>query len=63
MTADVATTVRMLLEAAQLTVSDEEFDLFVKVYPALRADADGMYLPEVRYAELSLTFDARWDAA
>src|SRR5262249_29524953 len=63
MTRDVAATVRSLLEAAQLTVSDEEFELFVKTYPDLRAGADAMYLPEVRYEEPALNFDARWDTA
>jgi hypothetical protein len=61
MTGDAATTVKTLLEAAQLTVTDEEFDLFVKIYPDLRAGADAMYLCEARYEEPALNFDARWD--
>jgi hypothetical protein len=63
MTDDTATTVRSLLGAAGLTVSDEEFELFVRTYPALRTAADAMYLPEVRYAEPALNFDARWESA
>jgi hypothetical protein len=63
MTEDIATTVRSLLSAAGLTVSDQEFELFVKTYPALRTATDAMYLPEVRYAEPALNFNARWDNA
>jgi hypothetical protein len=63
MTGDVATTVKALLEAAQLTVTDEEFELFVTIYSGLRAGADAMYLPEARYEEPSLNFDARWETA
>ena len=63
MTGDAAISVKALLEAAQLTVTDEEFELFVKTYPDLRAGADGMYLPEVRYEEPALNFDARWNTA
>ena len=63
MTDATATTVRSLLGAAGLTVSDEELELFVKIYPDLRIAADAMYLPEVRYAEPALNFDARWDSA
>ncbi|MBV9323807.1 MAG: hypothetical protein JO352_08490 [Chloroflexi bacterium] len=61
MTNDVATTVRTLLEAAQLTVTDEEFEIFVTTYPDIRAAADAMYVPEVRYEEPGLNFDARWE--
>ena len=63
MNADTESTVRALLGAAQLTLSDAELELFVKIYPELRAGADGMYLPEVRYEEPALNFDARWDTA
>ena len=60
MSEDAAATVRALLDAARLTVSDEEFELFVSIYPRLRAEADAMYLPEVRYEEPALNFDASW---
>jgi len=63
MTDDTATTVRSLLGVAGLTMSDEEFELFVKIYPGLRSAAYALYLPEVRYAEPALNFDARWDSA
>jgi hypothetical protein len=59
---DVPTTVKALLDAAQLTTSDEEFDLFVRIYPPMRAGADGMYIPETRYEDPALVFDAEWTA-
>jgi hypothetical protein len=61
MTGDATTTVKALLEAAQLTVTDDELELFVKTYPDLRAAADAMYLLEARYDEPAPNFDARWD--
>jgi len=54
------TTVQALLDAAQITMSDEELHLFVKVYPTLREGADDLYLPETRHEEPSLVFDAAW---
>jgi len=60
MPTDIETTVKALLDAAQLTVSDEEFQMFAKVYPAMRAGADAMYIPETRYEDPALIFDARW---
>jgi hypothetical protein len=61
MTSDAATTVKALLDAAQLMVTDEEMELFIKIYPDLRAGADAMHLAEVRYEEPALNFDARRD--
>jgi hypothetical protein len=57
---DVNTTVQALLDAAHLRLSDEEFELFAQIYPAMRAGADGMYIPETRYEEPALIFDAEW---
>jgi hypothetical protein len=57
---DVETTVKALLDAAQLRMSDEEFQLFVKIYPPMRAGADSMYIPETRYEDPALIFDAEW---
>ena len=57
---DTVTTVKALLDAAQLKMSQEEFDLFVRTYPALRAGADGMYIPETRYEDPALIYDAAW---
>jgi hypothetical protein len=41
-------------------MSDEEFELFARIYPAMRAGADGMYIPETRYEDPALIFDAEW---
>jgi len=57
---DTVTTVKALLDAAQLKMSQEEFDLFVRTYPALRAGADGLYIPETRYEDPALIYDAAW---
>jgi hypothetical protein len=54
------TTVRALLDAAQITMNDEELQLFVNVYPTLRAGADGLYIPEARSEEPSPVFDPTW---
>jgi hypothetical protein len=56
-TAESATIVRALLDAAQLTVSDDEFERFVTVYPIMRAQADAMYLPELEPEAPCLHFD------
>ena len=58
---EVATTVRALLDAAQLKLSDEEFELYTRIYPAMRAGADSLYIPETRYEEPALIFDPSWD--
>ena len=50
-------TVRALLDAASLTVSDDEFERFVAVYPTLRAQADGLYLEEFRDEDPAIGFD------
>jgi hypothetical protein len=54
---DPTATVKVLLEAAQLKVSDEEFERFVKVYPELRAQADALYMPELEHEAPALAFD------
>ncbi len=56
-TSESATIVRSLLDAAQLTVSDDEFERFVAVYPIMRAQADALYLPELEPEAPSLHFD------
>jgi hypothetical protein len=57
---DVETTVKALLDAEGLTVSQEEFDAFVRIYPPMRAGADGLYIPETRYESPALIFSATW---
>ena len=58
---DVATTVKALLDAAGLKLNDEEFELYTRIYPTMRWGADSLYIPETRYEEPALTFDASWD--
>lgn len=57
---DTQTTVKALLDAAHLRMSDEEFQLFVKAYPVLRTGADSLYIPETRYEDPALTYDPAW---
>ena len=49
--------VEHLLTSAGLTVADSEFERFVRVYPLLRAQADGMYAAEFAAEDLSLGYD------
>jgi hypothetical protein len=47
---DVETTVRSLLSAAGLSLTEEQIQIYVRVYPKLREAADALYaIPEVRY--------------
>ena len=55
------TTVGALLGAAGITVSETEFADLVKVYPALRAQADGLYLPELEFVDPAVDFDPAGD--
>jgi hypothetical protein len=58
MTLDESTTiVRSLLDAAQLTVSDDEFLRFAQVYPIMRAQADALYMVELEPEAPALHFD------
>jgi hypothetical protein len=54
---NAAATVRVLLEAAELAISDEEFDRYVKDYPVIRAAADSLYLPELDSVSPAIDFD------
>ena len=54
---EVHVTVRSLLAAAGLTMSDEEFAGLVRVYPDLRAQADALYEIEFRDELPALVFD------
>jgi len=51
--------VAAILSAAQLTVSEREFDTMVRDYPVMRAAADSLYLPELEFVEPAVTFDSR----
>lgn len=50
-------TVRTLLDAANITVPDEEIEAMIKTYPALRAQANGLYLPELEFVDPAVDFD------
>ncbi len=58
---DVETTVRALLQAQRLEVSEAEFARFVQMYPTMREGADRLYIPEVRYEEPSPIFTPDWE--
>lgn len=53
---NVEATVRALIDAAGLPVSDEEFQSLVDGYPTLRELTDSLYIEEVRYEEPALIF-------
>jgi hypothetical protein len=57
---DVETTVKALLDMQGLTVSDEEFQAFVRLYPKMREQADSLYISETRYEDPALIFSAAW---
>ncbi|WP_020577465.1 hypothetical protein [Actinopolymorpha alba] len=56
---DGAPIVRSLLAAAGLTVTEEEFRSLVAQYAVLRAQADGLYLPELDQVPPAVSFDPR----
>lgn len=57
---DVETTVRGLLAAGGLSLTDEQVDKCVRVYPMLRAAADRLYeIPEIRYELPAVVYKAR----
>ena len=56
-TDDTTSTVSALLAAAGLTVSDEEFERFVAIYPTVRAQADSLYMRELDGESPALGFD------
>ena len=52
------TTVRMLLKAAGLNLTEEQIEGYVRIYPILREGADSLYIPEARYESPALIFSA-----
>lgn len=59
---DSETTVRVLLGAAGLSLTDEQVDLYARIYPKLRAAADSLYsIPEVRYEQPAVIYPAMTD--
>ncbi len=60
--ADTETIVRALFSTAGMTLTDEQIASFVRLYPTLREQADRLWaIPEVRYEQPALLFDARTD--
>ena len=57
MASDASSAVKVLLETANLTVSDEEFAIFTESYPILRSQADGLYMPHLDPEGPALSFD------
>lgn len=56
-TPDVETTVRGLLAAGGLSLTDEQVEKYVRVYPMLRAAADALYaIPELRYEQPAVIY-------
>ncbi len=57
---DVETRVKAVLETHGLLdkVSPEELQVFVTMYPHIRAAADSIWIPETEYEEPALMFNA-----
>jgi hypothetical protein len=56
---DVETTVRGLLAASGLSLTDTQVEKFVRVYPTLRAAADELWaVPEIRYEQPAVIYHA-----
>jgi hypothetical protein len=57
---DVETTVRGLLAAGGLSLTDTQVEKYVRVYPTLRAAADALYaIPELRYEQPAVIYRAQ----
>ena len=58
-TPDVETTVRGLLAASGLSLTENQVEKFVRVYPTLRAAADQLWdIPEFRYEQPAVIYQA-----
>lgn len=56
---DVETTVRALLAAAGMSLPDDKVELYVRIYPKLRASADALFaIPEIRYEQPAVIYPA-----
>ena len=57
---DVETTVRALLTAGGLALTDEQVEKYARVYPTLRAAADRLWeIPELRYEQPAIVYQAQ----
>lgn len=55
----VETTVRALLAAAGMSLPDDKVELYVRIYPKLRASADALFaIPEIRYEQPAVIYPA-----
>jgi|EndMetStandDraft_3_1072993.scaffolds.fasta_scaffold1662784_1 hypothetical protein len=52
------TTVRALLNAAGMHLTEEQIAGYVRIYPVLREGADSLFIPEARYESPALIFSA-----
>lgn len=56
----VETTVRNLLAAAGMSLPDDKVELYVRIYPRLRASADALFtIPEIRYDQPAVLYPAQ----
>jgi hypothetical protein len=56
---DVETTVRGLLAAAGMSLSDEQVAKYLRIYPTFRASADRLFeIPEIRYEQPAVVYEA-----
>ena len=55
------TTVRALLIAAGMHLTEEQIAGYVRIYPVLREGADSLYIPEARYESPALIYSALVD--
>ncbi len=59
-TPDVDTTVRALLAVGGLSLTDEQVEKYVRIYPTFRAAADRLYqIPELRYEQPAVVYQAQ----
>lgn len=57
-TEEAAEAVDFVLKLARLPVSEDERERLVATYPAMRAMADSLRIPEVRYGEPAIIYPA-----
>lgn len=56
---DVEATVRTLLEISGLNLTEDQVQMYVRIYPKLRASADALFaMPEIRYEQPAVIFPA-----
>ena len=59
-TPDVETTVRALLGAGGLELTEVQVEKYARIYPVLRAAADALWdIPELRYEQPAVVYRAK----